>query len=76
MLVDPEPTGGADPFDEHEPRLGKAFEMVRHRGLADIHLLDDLPDLHRTAFQRQQVEDADAGGVGQTGEPLRVCLSL
>src|SRR5262245_14971536 len=72
--VDPVAAGGPGVLDGDEAHLGEQLEVVGDRRLADADLPDDLADGHRPVAGGEQVEDLDAGGVGQTAEPTGVVL--
>ena len=67
---------GPGVLDGDEPHLGEHLEMVGDRGLANPDLLDDLADRHRLIAAGQQVQDLDAGRVGEAAEPAGVVLGV
>jgi hypothetical protein len=72
--VDLVAAGGPGVLDGDEAHLGQQLEVVGDRRLPNADLLDDLADGHRPVLGRQQVQDLDAGGVGQAAKPAGVVL--
>src|SRR5579863_1081553 len=54
----------AAPLRKYKARLLQDFQVMRNCRLADREMLHDVADAHRLTVGRQQIQDADARGIG------------